>query len=643
MGIFDRPRKAESEQALPPDDPLDEVDDFAGPDAAELFCRRDNVSFPLGNEETLVYVRDSQSAHVLPTFIADLQNHCDTFRTMPEHAIELCRRYGMSHHEAGALEEHLERLADEGLLTSKAALLEDCHGAAAASSDTPPAISSVVTTTCDRVDAALRCVKDFIDAGKRFDRSITHVVLDDSRGADVRREYRERLRSTARDAAVTILYAGREEKEQFMQALTSAVGTPGLPAHVVEFALFGSEGLKHLCGANHNAALLQTAGSPLLATDDDVFARIAPAPEMEDTIAVVSTGDPTDLWFFADRESALDAVEFTDEDLLAQHERLLGRLPASCVADLSDAQTLDLDEADSRLLTLLVSGGGKVLATSCGIVGDCGMGAPSYYLTVGGESSQRLLWSDPGYEVLRTTREVVRAVPRWTIGDTLLLQGTSVGLDNTNLLPPYFPVQRNTDGIFAATLRSCCEGGLLGYLPWVVTHDPPSPRAFDARELCTRPCEVHTPDVILQCVMSHVYGQGTMEPADRMRALGRQLQDLGTMEPGGFEEFLRMQRWHRVSSWISRLEESLRTTDDAPEAWTEDVERCIDEARASLLREDDVVPIDLIAEGDVDRARTVMQRLVFRFGELLEYWPDIHDAARRLREDGQTLARAVGA
>jgi hypothetical protein len=143
--------------------------------------------------------------------------------------------------------------------------------------------------------------------------------------------------------------------------------------------------------------------------------------------------------------------------------------------------------------------------------------------------------------------------------------------------------------------------------------------------------------------MSHVYGLGTIEPADRMRALGRQLQDLGAMELAGFEEFLRMQRWHRLSSWISRLEELLRITDDAPEAWAEDVGRCIDEARASLLREDDVVPIDLITEGDVDRARTVMQRLVFRFGELLEYWPDIHDAARRLREDGQNLARVVGA
>jgi hypothetical protein len=562
---------------------------------------------------------------------------------MPEHAVELCRRYGMTHHEAGALEEHLARLAEEDLLTSKAAVLEDCLRAAAASSDTPRTIASVVTTTCDRVDAALRCVQDFIGAGKRFDRSTTYVVLDDSRGADVRREYRERLRSTARHEGVTILYAGREEKEQFMHALTGAKGSSGLPPHVVEFALFGAEGLKRLYGANHNAALLHTVGSPLLATDDDVFARIAAAPGMEDTLAVVSTNDPTDLWFFADRASALEAVEFTDEDLLAQHERLLGRRPASCVSDLSDAQTVDLDEADSRLLTLLASGSGKVLATSCGIVGDCAMGAPSYYLTVGGESSQRLLWSDPGYEALRTTREVVRAVPRWTIGDSLLFQGTSVGLDNVSLLPPYFPVQRNTDGIFAATLRSCCEGGLLGYLPWVVAHDPPSPRAFEAGELCKRPCEVQTPDVILQCVMSHVYGLGTIEPADRMRALGRQLQDLGAMELAGFEEFLRMQRWHRLSSWISRLEELLRITNDAPEAWAEDVGRCIDEARASLLREDDVVPIDLITEGDVDRARTVMQRLVFRFGELLEYWPDIHDAARRLREDGQNLARVVGA
>jgi hypothetical protein len=408
----------------------------------------------------------------------------------------------------------------------------------------------------------------------------------------------------------------------------------------LQFALFGAEGLSRLTGANRNASLLHTAGLPVLVTGDDVMGRVARAPEMEAGLTVASTMDPTEFWFFPDRESAMGAVAFTDDDPLAQHERLLGRNLAPCVADLADADTLDLDDVSSELLGTLLTGRGIVRCTSCGIVGDSGMGAPSYFLTVGGASSERLLWSEVGYESLRTTREIVRAVSRWTVADSLLFQGTSVGFDNTRLLPPYFPVQRNTDGIFAATLRSCWDDGLMGYLPWVVAHDPPSSRAFEPRDLCMRPCEVHTPDVILQCITSYEHGPGAIEPADRLRALGRHLRDLGSTDPGAFEEFLRMQRWRRLSSWISRLETLLSSNEDPPEAWAEDVERCLDEAHGSLLREDAVVPVDLLTEGDADRALTVMQRLVLRFGELLEYWPAIHDAARRLREDGQTLAGA---
>jgi hypothetical protein len=99
MGLFDRSRKTEKEPEQPADDLVDDLEEMVAPDAAEVFCRRDNMSLPLGNEETLLYVRDTSSAHVLPTFIADLQNHCDTFRTLPQHAIELCRRYGLTHHD----------------------------------------------------------------------------------------------------------------------------------------------------------------------------------------------------------------------------------------------------------------------------------------------------------------------------------------------------------------------------------------------------------------------------------------------------------------------------------------------------------------------------------------------------------------
>ncbi len=61
-----------------------------GADDPELYCRTETITLPVGNEEVLVHVRDSGSASVLPEFIADLQRHCDSFKPLREHAIDLC-------------------------------------------------------------------------------------------------------------------------------------------------------------------------------------------------------------------------------------------------------------------------------------------------------------------------------------------------------------------------------------------------------------------------------------------------------------------------------------------------------------------------------------------------------------------------
>ena len=56
---------------------------------------------------------------------------------------------------------------------------------------------------------------------------------------------------------------------------------------------------------------------------------------------------------------------------------------------------------------------------------------------------------------------------------------TFFGLDNRVLLPPFFPVQRNSDGIFGLMLQKSTWHG-TAFLPSVLLHAPP-PRTFAAR------------------------------------------------------------------------------------------------------------------------------------------------------------------
>ena len=605
-------------------------------DDSELYCRTETITLPVGDEEVLVYVRDSGSASVLPRFIAELQPHCDTFRSLDEHAVNLCRRFGLTDRDVKAFETHLLDLAERGMLVSRTSLLDRCATRTSTAHQERPPINSTVIVTRNRPELTARCLDDSIGSSKRYGRSTHFVVLDDSPDPDTRAAYKECLRSIAKREGLEIFYAGREEKQRFIDALIDDSSASTLPRSVLEFALFGAEGLTFQAGANRNACLLHTVGDTFFSADDDTRFRIAPGPESNDGLTVTSTADPTEFGFFPDRASALGAVEFAGDDPLAQHERLLGRHLAACMGDLAASAPLDLDGASSRLLTSLLKGKGKVRATMTGIVGDCGSSSRSNYLALQGPGYDRLVASEPGYEVLGSTREVVRAVLNWTITDSRFFMTGAVGFDNAELLPPFCPVQRNSDSVFSATLRSCSDDWLIGHVPWVIEHDPAASRAFE-RNPCKTPCQVFVPDVVMQCLPSYSPGPAIQEPVDRMRGLGRHLQHFGSLNSRDFDEFVRVAWWRRLSSWISRLENTLTLHDDAPDAWKDDVQECIDEARESILH-DDIAPVDLARECAEDQALATMQRLVYRFGELLEHWPDIYEAARDLRENGRTLA-----
>jgi len=635
MGLFKRAGRP-ADSVSPAEDRQDGVTDPAGSDVSESYCRIEAITMPWGDESVLVHVPGSDSARALPKEIADLQRYCDTFQPLRDHAVAICERFKLSHHDVGAIEAHLAGLAEQGILTSRTRVLEGCRARASAAPEQRRAIASTVIPTCNRPESALRCLNDFVVRGKQAGRGGNFIVLDDSPDAGVRRQYREALRAVGQREAVEVRYAGREEKRRFVDALVGEGGASSLPRHVVEFALFGAEGLARLIGANRNASLLHTVGDAFLSTDDDTRGRMALAPDAEDSLALVSALDPTDFWFFPDREAAFAAARFSDEDPWAQHERLLGRDLASCVAD--HAGSVDLDGASSKLLTTLLSGEGRVRATASGLVGDCGMGAPTYYLLLRGDAHGRLVDSEAEYDVLRTTREVLRVVPRWTIADGPFFMATSVGLDNSALLPPFFPVQFNEDGVFGATLRSCFEQGFIGYLPCAIQHDPVGRRTFRAQDMFQRQSQLNTSDVMLHCLGSHAHGPATREPAQRLRALGQHLRDCGGLRPRDFEELLRLQRWRQLSTSLAQLEDALAEYADAPAGWTDDVQRCIDEAHACLGRQDDIAPADLVPELQPDEARALVQRLLARFGELLEHWPDIYAAARTLREGGHALA-----
>ena len=124
--------------------------------------------------------------------------------------------------------------------------------------------------------------------------------------------------------------------------------------------------------------------------------------------------------------------------------------------------------------------------------------------------------------------------------------------------------------------------------------------------------------------------------------MGATLERWGSLPLQEFEEIVLMQVLRARALDLQLLDDTLRAHGGAPAYWASDVERT-----AALLREAVERPTlarasDLAAALGEEEARTAMQRMVRRYGELCRHWPDLFAAAKELRREGVRVGAAVG-
>jgi hypothetical protein len=606
--------------------------------AEQRWRAADILRLGIGEGQQLVYTRATRSAQVLPRPQAALLASCQTFRTIDEHARAAASQLEPS--GIPATRAQLETFARDGLLVEEASLRARCL-AALHPDEEPNSISTVSVVTADRVASLERCLSSYIDNAKSHQRTFEFLVMDDARTADARAATQRMLRTLAHDRGVEIAFAGAEEK----RALAAALARDGeTPPDVIEFALFDPEGCGRSTGANHNAQLLYGAGQLFISVDDDTTARLAAAPGAKGGISLSSEYQSQPTWFFADRARALDATAFGDHDAVAIHEQVLGRTASACLSELNPA-SLAVDRLGAMLLRQIESGRGLVLVTQTGLVGDAASAYPPALSHLSGESWDRLVANEPNYRDAMRSREIVRGIAQLTITDNAALStGPAIALDARELLPPFFPVQRNTDGIFGVTLRTTIEGGCIAHLPWTLEHAPADARIIAGDALTRFAGRSRLQDIVLASIHSLpaiAAGGGGLDAATRMTALGEHLRALGSLENRDFLTFLRPWVWRIKGSFIAALEEDLAAHGNQPVYWATDVQRFVESLREAMATDAYFVPEDLPSDRSDEEGIHLARRLVGRFGDLLEWWPAIFERGRALQASGTQLVQRL--
>jgi len=355
-------------------------------------------------------------------------------------------------------------------------------------------------------------------------------------------------------------------------------------------------------------------------------------------LTIGSESEPSEVWFFRDRGTAFRFVSYRDLDVIAQHGRLLGNTLCSAVDVGMSEGSVNLDHSCSHALIGLLSAQGRIRVSLNGMVGDAGVDSGSSLLVYPSPGTrQRLVESEQAYRQALRSREVLRLVQGATICNSTSLMATVVGLDNREMLPPFFPAYRGEDGIFGSTLNRCFDGSYTGYLPWALLHSPDDGRTYTSRPMSS----VMLCDLIGACISSLPQGNPRATAAARLRSLGQHLVELGTLPRAEFLETVRILLWQRASQIVARCEALLQRYGSSPEYWAADVKREIETAQRTVLHPTYPLAIDLRSQFSLGEVQQVTQNLIRQFGELLYWWPTITEKARDLSGRGVELGRVI--
>lgn len=595
------------------------------PTTADVYRAADVALFPAGERLVLAYVRTTHDPQLLRADIVDLLVQCREFKTLDDHIHSYCQGRQASPATVRAMRRSLLQLVDQGYLVSRQSSLAQMP-----TDQRPHAASRIVSIgfpTCERVATLQRGMTSFIEHCQRHGRTNDFVVVDDSRTPATRRAYREMLVQLRSRYGIDCAYAGLDEKRAFAERLASF---GNLPTDVVAFVCLGSSeyGVTTV-GANRNALLLHTVGDMIFSADDDIVCQAA-APDLRAGLRLSSRRNPLDVWFFADRASAWQAVKAVDVDVLAAHEQWLGADAQHCIARSAADAPIDIDEAEPGLLRRLEQPG-RIALTLNGTLGDCSWDNPHFYLFQRGPTFQRLTKSEQAYQTARASREMVQAAAQVTLAEHAdPMFAMCMGLDHRELLPPFTPLGRAEDVAFGALLSQCFGDAYTVNLPWTLLHAPTDARSFSERAMFGLEFNTLVPSLINQ------FDPGFARTAQqRLDKLGQHIEELGRLPQRSFEEFLRLHLLEAMSALITGLEERLSSRESPPPAfWVQHARAVI-----ALARQNAVAPLEQLYS--MPGGHEAMQQLLVRYGQSLQWWPTIVDTARQLRTQGVRLAQPI--
>jgi hypothetical protein len=579
----------------------------------------------LSRDQSLFFSALSSHGHVLPGAIRALLERCPRYRTLRDHARTIGADLHLGPGGTARIRRSLEWLAARGLLVSLRQTRRLLGARRRREGDLPAPIAVIGIPTADRPRLLHRALQSYLHNTDAHGREPVIVIVDDSRLTHSQTLNQNVVRSLD-PSRRRLVYVDRRARVQLARRLARDSGVD--PAHL-QFALLPSGRHPITTGAARNTLLLLTAGSLSLQVDDDTVAGVAPF-SAEGGLTLSLTSSTRAYAYRFDHWDALKRTVREDEDILAAHERLLGRRLGRCLEDPSFT-SVRMDDLGGSFVRAALLKDDRVRTTSLGTVGDPGLGSMGGLLVaLDARERAELLRNEGIYRAAVMGRRLLRAAPVHLITQSASCFGVNLGLDGTGLLPPFMPLWRSEDSVFGTLLR--LADAHVGLLPQAILHEP-APR--DRSNPLGRPRR--TAHQVNSHIVRLLRSMGSLASGGiemTLRTAGAYLYELGG-DAETFENLVSRQVRIEAAMDLQQAEARLRERGTTRTYRQHLAAIARDAAAAATTRHTRVTELD----GRSKRPLHDLRKLARSFGQLTAAWPDIFAAARSIAPDMIPVSR----
>ena len=438
-------------------------------DTNELVAFADCEFVAISNSMMLVINRHNGKQQIMTPQVVEGLKTCTEFNTIEAHAAHLAStRPELSGKQAMAANA-LGQLKSAGMLLEAGDICSRL--AQPAPRQLPPTRAFIIT--CDRPAAVERLLDSMLRAGKLSQHNALFLV-DDSRDPANRAANRDAVAKFNLSSAREMCYVGEEAQQTLLDGLTAS-----LPNHAegIAFLLDRSrwQGRKTY-GRARTLCLLLSVGYRALVMDDDILCQAMLAPVSENG-AGIGSGGMRKATFYPDQQTLQQSVRAADFDPLSGHASLLGSTLGEALQNVNSGALVasQLRKVNAALANVLRADS-PILVTQCGSLGDTGTGGVNWAMYLADDSVERLLQAPHGIRAALENRLnwLGSARPNFF---KMPFMSQLTGLDNSQLLPPYFPAFRGEDSLFGAMLVAMHHHSMTLEYPWSVPHIPLETRA----------------------------------------------------------------------------------------------------------------------------------------------------------------------